>query len=254
MESTFIFDITYYILTLMMTVILSAGTVLGLWKSRAGNNKATFGMGLVALGGLITITESSVLIFLSRNSLVGGFLYQQVQFSISYFAFAAVLYGLDNVLFSQMLSGINLKRTRIFACDLYLFSIAGASLSLFNPASYKVTIVGSQVYVAQQMVFWFPLFLVLLGGALTSLVTILRSDNSQLRNYARWVGLFSALVLLGTLRESTLVPSAGDPLVDLLVAFVPFVVGSLCALMGVRATLLSSRNEQLNGPISNPVN
>ena len=42
----------------------------------------------------------------------------------------------------------------------------------------------------------------------------------------------------GTLREATLIPSTDEPLVDLLLAFVPFTIGAFClyhaAGVGVR--------------------
>src|SRR5579872_1962514 len=240
---TIVFDLTYYALALTMILLLLAGTILGLWKSRSLGSKTTLGMGLVSLGGLIVISDSVVLIALSRNGLINGFLYQQVQFSVAYTAFTLVLYGLDKILFSQLVGGDQLRRARLFAWGTYIFSIGGASLFLFNPATYRVTIVGSQVYVAQQLVFWVPLFLVLVDGALTSAIAIFRSNNLQIRKYAGWSGLFSVLVFLGTLRESTIIPSTGDPFNDLLVAFAPFIAGSACALLGVLSTL-PTRNEK----------
>ena len=163
-----------------MVALLSTATVLGL-KFRAGDRNATLGMGLASLGALITITESVVLVALSRNGSIGGFLYQQVQFSVAYLAFAFFLYGMDRGLLSRMFFGDKLRRARILAWGTYSLMIAVSSLFLFNPASYKVTIVGSQVHVAQQLVFWFPLFFALLAGALTSIFAILRSESPQRR-------------------------------------------------------------------------
>src|SRR5579871_4123707 len=193
---TIVFDATYYALSIAMISLLSTGAIFGLWKSRRLGSKTTLGMGLVSLGGLIVIIDSVILISLSRNGPFNGFLYQQVQFSVAYTAFALVLYGLDRILFSQLVTGDQLRRARFFAWGTYIFSIGGASLFLFNPATYRVTIVGSQVYVAQQLVFWVPLFLVLVGGALTSAIAIFRSNNLQIRKYAGWSGLFSVLVFL----------------------------------------------------------
>ena len=206
-------------------------------------------MGLAALGALITISETVFLLALSRNGSIGSFLYEQAQFSVAYLAFGLVLYGLDKGLLSRLFSGDKLKRARVISWSAYALSIAGSSLFLFNPASYKVTVIGSQVHAAQQLVFWFPLFLVLLVSPLSTIIAILRSENPQLRNYGKWFGLSSSLIFLGTLREATVIPSAGDPFADLLVAFVPFVAGSFCLLMGVRYTLSSKRKERISAVV-----
>jgi hypothetical protein len=46
-----------------------------------------------------------------------------------------------------------------------------------------------------------------------------------------WFAVFCAAILVGLLRESTL----GDPEPDLLAAFVPFVMGTMCLLLTVRS-------------------
>jgi hypothetical protein len=47
-------------------------------------------------------------------------------------------------------------------------------------------------------------------------------------------GSFAVLVLLGALRESKVIPSSGSPLVDVLLAFVPFLAASVALLIGER--------------------
>ena len=59
----------------------------------------------------------------------------------------------------------------------------------------------------------------------------LRSKDSALRWQSISFDVFAALVLVGMLREATLIPASGDSLVDLLVAFVPFTMGGVCLLM-----------------------
>ncbi len=43
-----------------------------------------------------------------------------------------------------------------------------------------------------------------------------------------WLAAYAALVFVGLLRESLILPDLGNPLTNLLVAFVPFLFGSIC--------------------------
>lgn len=43
-----------------------------------------------------------------------------------------------------------------------------------------------------------------------------------------WLAAFAAFVLVGVLREATIIPSTDETLLDLLLAFVPFTVAVLC--------------------------
>ncbi|HEV2389781.1 MAG TPA: hypothetical protein VGS04_03560 [Nitrososphaerales archaeon] len=85
-------------------------------------------------------------------------------------------------------------------------------------------------HVAQQAVFWLPPFVVSVAGAVAVLFFALKLRDSAVRRHAVWFGSFFGLELIGMLRESALIPSSGDPLVDLLVAFIPFTAGGLCLL------------------------
>jgi Na+-translocating ferredoxin:NAD+ oxidoreductase RNF subunit RnfB len=49
-----------------------------------------------------------------------------------------------------------------------------------------------------------------------------------------WLAAFAGLGLIGVLREAQVIPSSGDPLVDVLVAFLPFVACGLCVFDGIR--------------------
>ena len=191
----------------------------------------------MALGALVTIVETVFLIALSRNSAIGGFLYQQAQFSIAYIAFAIVLFGIDTTLLSnlQLDSKRTLNGLRILVWSMFFLAIGISSFYLFNPSTYTITHSGSIEHVAQQLVFWLPLFLTLIIGSSASLVVALRSDDTSLRRYAIWFALSFTLIFIGTLRESTIIPSTGDPLIDLFVAFAPFVAGSFCILMVARS-------------------
>jgi hypothetical protein len=241
MVSTLIFDATYYVLAFCMIALLSATIILPRF-SRIKESKIAAGTAYLALGALITLVGSVILIAITRSSSINGFLYQQLQFSTAYVGFAVFIFGVDRVLLSNQFTGSTLRRSRILMYGSYFLSVAFSSLFLFNPATYKVTIVGSQEHVAQQTVFWYPLFFTLGLCALIAFYISSSKNGTTPRNYATWIGLCCSVILLGTLRESTIIPSSGDPYTDLLIAFLPFVAGSFCILMGVRSLRPSSEN------------
>jgi hypothetical protein len=239
MQITFLFDSLYYSLSVTMILVLIVATILGL-KIRSGitdanNRRIALGTSLAALGALIIIAETVPLLAMYRDSLLGGFLYQQLQFSIAYIGLGIVLYGIDITLLSKMQIGVKHSWLRIFVLSIFFLALAFSSSHLFNPSTYAVTYSGSVEHAAQQLVFWLPMFLTLIVGATAASVVFIRTSGTPLRPYAIWFALFFALILVGALRESTIIPSFGDPFTDLLVAFTPFVAGSFCILMSARS-------------------
>ena len=84
------------------------------------------------------------------------------------------------------------------------------------PATFVLNRYGEQV---QFPVYWAPMLALSGVGA----VVLLRGRRSmEVDQPGRLLGVFDALVLLGLLRESGIIPDLGDGLVNLLVAFVPF--------------------------------
>jgi hypothetical protein len=166
-----VFDFIYYALAIAMMLFLLGATVLGLRnKVRSKDSKdrrSSLGISLTALGALLTISETVILTALFRGSAIGGFLYQEVQYSVAYFAFAIVLFGVDITLLSNEKFGIKSRLTqiRIVVWSSYFLAIAISSFHLFNPSTYTVTYSGSVEHVAQQLIFWLPLFLTLVIGA-----------------------------------------------------------------------------------------
>ena len=234
MISTSTFDAMYYALALSMIALLATTAILARFSRVREPRNIALGTGYSALGALVTVVGAVALTALIRSSSpINGFLYQQLQFSIAYVGFAMFLFGLDRGLLSTRFTGVNLKQSRIFIYVSYFFTVAIASIFLFDDATYRVSVVGSQIHVAQQTVFWIPLFLALDIGTFTAFYVSLRKSHVSLGRYPTWFGVCSCLILLGTLRESTIIPSSGDPLTDLFVAFLPFVAGSLCIVAAV---------------------
>jgi hypothetical protein len=94
-----------------------------------------------------------------------------------------------------------------------------------RPASYTV----SRGRVAQQAIFYLPLVVVLVIGLELPLALAAREAGDRaLRGARLWFAGFSGLALVGVPPEVTVIPSSGEPLVDLLVAFGPLVLAGFC--------------------------
>ncbi len=205
--------------------------------SRSGRSRA-LGMSLVALGTAVSVLVGVSFDILAKNAIIGELLYQQAHFSVFYIGFALVLFGFLAALFSArgaILPSDNqhrVNRLQIFLWMLYVLCVAIAAASLFRPATYTI-ITSSGLHYVQQPIFFFPLFVSLAMGIVGLSVAAARSTRSRLRRHLAWLDLFAVLVFIGLLREATLIPTSGIPLVDLLVAFGPFTIASFCLLMSV---------------------
>ncbi len=71
------------------------------------------------------------------------------------------------------------------------------------------------------------------GVILVSLATGFR-ERPGMRTLLAWYAGFTVLLLIGALREATIIPSSGEPLVDLLLAFVPFAAAGICLFLSLR--------------------
>jgi hypothetical protein len=219
-----IFDLSYYGLSVLMLGMLGYTAVAGFalrpaLSSPRERNEAV-AVSLAALGALLTLVSGVVSTDLDRAGLLNDLLYQQVHFSLFYVGFALILYGVIATASRwPLLLWLGLAVTCIIAATF-----------LFNPDSYTYTQSGTRVNAVQQVVFYLPLFYVTAVGVL-----LLPFRMGRVHRHAVWFAVFCAVILMGLLRESTLIPTLGDPELDLLAAFVPFVVGTVCLLLAVRS-------------------
>ena len=240
-----VFDPTYYGLTALVIIVALSGAIFDLrirnkFTNQRQRSRAT-GTGLAALGFAIVFIGATSFLALLRAGILGGFVYQQAQFLVVYVGAAMMLYGVDRTVISTEEVGSQPQRAnretklRTALWIAFVVSILIAVAYLFNPSTYTVTVSGATQNAAQQGVFWLPPFVTFAAGAVGLPVFALGHKDATVRRHAVWFGLFFVLELLGILRESTLIPSAGDPFVDLLVAFIPFTAGGFCLFASARA-------------------
>jgi hypothetical protein len=235
-----IFDPTYYGLTALIVVLALAATLLSLRFGRSSADEKqrvrAKGTGLAALGFVVVFITATAFLALLRAGALGGILYQQAQFSVAYVGIALMLYGVERTVTTAETSDPQPKRAnrerklRGAIWIAFAGSVVVALIYLFNPSTYTVAVSGGTQHVAQQGVFWLPAFVAFAAGVGGLPVFALMTRDATARRHAVWFGLFFVIELLGVLKESLLIPSSGDPFVDLLAAFIPFTVGGLCLL------------------------
>ena len=248
MIQTSVFDSIYYLLVAGLTIVLSCAAVLSFStkysRTDSGDRSLALGVCLAAVGLTIALVGSVALTALSRgggfwDSVDGGLFYQRATFTASYVGMGIVLYGTHSITISRPKSlffpTLTARQIEILLWGAFLLSVAFSSISLFNSASYLITKSGSIYHVAQQKVFWLPIFVTLVLSVTISLSIAL---NSKERNPHRrgliWFGLAIVFVQIGLLRESLILPSSGDPLEDLLIVFIPSSIGGILLLQSAR--------------------
>jgi hypothetical protein len=156
--------------------------------------------------------------------MTGDLVGHQLRFALFYVGFGLVLAGMEHLAW-PLGTGSRTYRWRWLGRSAYGAAIVLAAPFLLDPASYTT----SHGRVAQQTVFYLPLVVVLLIGLVLTLALATREPcDRALRRARLWFGAFSGLALVGVLREATVIPSSGEPLVDLLVAFGPLILAGFC--------------------------
>jgi len=240
LENT-IFDPTLYALTALIGLVAILTAIICVrtrgMLSDQGQRSRAIGTGMSALGYSIVLVAAISLLTLMRDGVVSGFIYLQAEFIVAYLASAMILYGVDKTVFPMKGSASRPSnarreiRARAAIWAAFFVSVGIALAYLLNPSTYTVTSTGLVQHVAQQGVFWLPAFFTVVVGALTVPVFAVRRSDGATRRHAIYLSLFFFLVPIGMSKESNLIPSLGDPLLDMLVAFVPFTAASFCLLL-----------------------
>lgn len=237
----FIFELLYYGLSGVLFLILLYTAYRG-FVSRRGITEPkiahqAWGLGCVALGLAIALLGGVSLDTLMKSGVIGDLFYQQVHFSIFYLGFGLIVYGIVAAAWPANQNDPARSRIRLGLWVLYVLSVIVAAYYLFVPSALVITVSGGVQHVAQQPIYFVPLFFTLL----VELIAIPFLARNSSRKVAAWWALFVGLVLVGLLREATVIPSTGEPILDLLLAFGPFTLGGLCLWMSLRTLLSSAR-------------
>lgn len=217
------YDVLYTALNLGLALGLAVSAAFGLllaFKSRipaerrrgAGTTWIAVGTAVALAGGLF-----------ADAALKSNPLFQQVRFGFYYAGFALVVLG--TVLVAGDRSAVQRWRTPSMLLVLaYGVSVVIAGVFVTVPATFVLNRYHEQVQLAG---YWVPLLVATAGGTVTLLLSSRRTRAAAPPWRLRLVAAFEALVLVGLLRESGIVPDLGDPVENLLIAFLPFVGGGV---------------------------
>jgi hypothetical protein len=230
----FAFEMIYYLLTgIIVTILVSAACVSLIKRRRLADSifrNQALGIGLTAIGAATTVFTGVSLDTLFKSGSIGGLFYQQSHFLIFYAGFALIFYGLATVLLGpkdpHFLFVEKRKEFRILLWSVFALSVLVSLSYLLNPL---IIYSGGVEHVPQQTIYFLPLFVTAVLGSVLVPLSILEKERAS-RRIDMWFGAFSIFTLIGVLREATLIPSSGNPLVNLLVAFGPFTIAAVCLL------------------------
>jgi hypothetical protein len=234
------FDFIYYAMGLIILLAIGYSALAGLkLRSKSANlilRRTALGISLAAGGTAITLISALLADFFLKRSAY----FQQSRFAAFYVGFALITFGLittiraaqETLSLPRYLSQPKITSSLVWL--LFLGSLAISVFYLANPATFILNIYGLQV---QRPVYWLPMLIPAFAGALLLFLVAFNLRKTGKREYLLWMGAYAAFVLVGLLKESLIIPSLGDPLTDLLVAYIPFVSGSLCLGFGARSLL-----------------
>jgi hypothetical protein len=217
---------------LLLCVILVSLRTRSKSTDRIYRNQA-IGICLAALGFLFIIFFGVFLDTLTKSGLITDLLFQQSHFPIFYLGVAMIFFGIDSSIVTVLQSKLSKKKRivnqlRTLQWGIFILTIAIATFYLLTLST------GPSGHVAQQPIFFLPIIFVILVGMIELPIMTFMSQ-SFLRKHFAWFSLTIFLIFIGALREATIIPSSGEPWIDLLAAFGPFTLASFCLFMSARS-------------------
>ena len=215
------FDDIYLGLNIAMLVGLALAVVFGLIGGRTADPSRRLwpAVALIAIGTAFALAGGLI----ADAALKSSPWFQQVRFGAYYLGFAAIVIGTIVVIgaVGDSLRGRRLSRA---LAVVFVTTVIIGGVFVTVPATFVLNQYREQIQLA---VYWLPMLVAGAGGAV-ALIAVAPVVSARTRFRVILVAAFEALLFLGLLREAEIVPDLGDPLTNLLVAFVPFVVGAVC--------------------------
>ena len=222
------FDTIYLGLNVAMVIALIAAIVFGgvrRMRSRAVASRALgSGVILLAVGTAVALGGG----LLADAALKSTPWFQQVRFGLYYLGFAGIVWGTVVILRACVATPSRSWITRVLVIAYAAAVVIGAGF-VGIPATFVLNQYGEQV---QLVVYWLPLLVATAVGCI-ALLAAAAISTTLLTARLRLIAVFEGLLFVGLLRESLILPDLGDPLLNLLVSFVPFVIGAVLLAVSV---------------------
>ena len=206
-------------LALGLAVSAAFGLLFAFTGQVAGERRRGAGTAWIAVGTAVALAGG----LFADAALKSAPLFQQVRFGFYYAGFALVLLGTVLVASGPAARPSWRTPSKLLALA-YGGSVLIAGVFVTVPATFVLNRYHEQV---QLVGYWVPLLVATAGGTATLLLSSRRTRAEAPPWRVRLVAAFEALLFVGLLRESGIIPDLGDPVENLLIAFLPFVGGGL---------------------------
>jgi hypothetical protein len=217
------FDVIYPALNVLFIVGLGAAVIVGVVQSRRATLPAEKVLGrgaaLAAVGTAVTLAGGLFADALLKSS----YWFQQVRFGVYFVGFALVIIGLNSIIRAAIETREgNVGRLPRFLAAVFVLCCAIAIVFLAVPSTFVLNQYREQI---QLPIYWLPLLVGSLAESI-ALFAVARGAGGLSRRVS-YAGVFAALLFFGLLREAGVIPDLGDPVVNLLISFIPFVVAAV---------------------------
>ncbi|ALE05648.1 hypothetical protein AL755_09405 [Arthrobacter sp. ERGS1:01] len=238
------FDAIYYSMNAAVFLLLAAAVGRGIVLTRrpgiASDIEHGRGTVFAGAGTMVALAGGLMADALLKTSVW----FQQVRFGLYFLGFALIMVGTCTILRGSEREGIGfLSHIRRILLPLFALTVIISGFFLSAPETFIHNSNNQQIQLA---VYWLPLLLPTAVGsiALFSAAALSRSEG---RRRTILVGAFESLLFLGLLRESGILQDLGDPLINLLVSFVPFMLAALFLFAGTFPRRQRQRQEHNTG-------
>lgn len=234
------FDLIYDMLCMLIGFVLAYATITGLKAFRtlpAGRTRRqASGIAEAAVGVAVALAGGLFADAMLKQSIY----FQQVRFALYYLGFGLITLGTTKIVDAYRTTGVqssSFSRSTIPVWIVWACFTGPLVLAVVYLVDSRTFILNSAEMQVQRTIYWIPML-----GATGSAAVVLVSETLRRKNRCDtkvlcWTAAFAALIFFGLLCESLILPDFGDPLSNLLVAFVPFALGSFCLDLGARRTL-----------------
>ena len=215
------FDDIYLALNIAMLVGLALAVLFGLIGGRTADPSRRLwpAVSLIAIGTVVALAGGLI----ADAALKSSPWFQQVRFGAYYLGFAAIMIG-TIVVIGAAGDSRRARRVGRALAVVFVVSVIIGGVFVLVLATFVLNRYHEQIQLA---VYWLPMLVAGAGGAV-ALIAVAPVVRAGTRFRVVLVAVFEALLFIGLLREAEIIPDLGDPLTNLLVAFLPFVVGAVC--------------------------
>jgi hypothetical protein len=222
-------DVIYYTMAVSILLFLSMVMVTDLQQRKArvkvGYFWAAIGMAVALVGGMF-----------ADLVLKNYAWFQQIRFSLYFLGFAIFQLGMVSIAETIVVDRAqpdrwNMRIMRIITWLIYTATVIIACFYLLNPKLFIFNQRGMQI---QRIIYWLPMLVVSAGWSIGFFYLASIVNKKDRQSTCVYTGIACLMILIGLLKESLIIGELGQPLINLLFAFLPFLISSIFLWLATR--------------------